>query len=164
MIKIYLATALILASFGSGWMTHSMYQDSKDLAATKKAVIQAINKSRDDEAVKRIVETKLVKSQQETKVIFKTITKEVTKYVTKNVVVQRECLDDTGLLLWNAANAGADTAITPSGRNITAMPRFSPFDDWNDWRGYAAKSYRRDGGLLRLSQSAQFFGKAPSGD
>ena len=164
MIKIYIAAAVVVAAFIGGWQGHSWYQDSGDLRATQKAVEKAVEKARAEDKIKHDSALELMESQKKTKTVFKTVTKEVIKYVTKNVIAQRECLDNTGLLLWNSASAGTTLEGKTTSGIDTTMPRFVTTLEGADWWRNAGQSYRGSGDLPRLQKSTQQPNQAPSGD
>jgi len=164
MIRVYIGIALIAASFFGGWQVHSWYQESGDLKATQEAVAKAVKKARAEDKIKHDAALALVESQKKTKTVFKTVTKEVTKYVTKNIIAQRECLDHTGLMLWNTASAGTDIeGKTTSGIDPT-MPRFITSIEGVEWWRTAGKPYRSGGDISRLQKPTQRFDQTTSGD
>jgi len=164
MIRLYITLAIVAAAFFGGWQVHSWYQESGDLKATQKAVAKAVEKARAEDKIKHNSALELVESQKKTKTVFKTVTKEVIKYVTKNIIAQRECLDDAGLLLWNAASTGsALQGKTTSGIDPT-MPRFVTSIEGADWWRNAGQSYGSSGDLPRLQKPTQRLNKTPFGD
>lgn len=164
MIKLYITLAIVAAAFFGGWQGHSWYQDSRDLAATQKAIKEAVAKARADDKIRHDAEIKLAKDQQKTKTVFKTVTKEVTKYVTKNVIAERQCLDDAGLMLWNTANRGQTIPGKTTSGFDDRLSRTLTAADWYQWRRNAGQSHGSRGDLSRLQEQTQLSDPFAAGD
>ena len=164
MIKLYITLAIVAGAFFGGWQGHSWYQDSKDLAATQKAISDAVAKARADDKIKHDAEIELAKSQQKTKTVFKTVTNEVTKYVTKNVIAMRECLDDAGLMLWNTANTGAFASGKTTYRFDATVPRIITDSGGQDRWFHVGEPYGGGGDLPRVQEPTQQSSKIATGD
>lgn len=104
-----------LAAFGSGWMTHTWKANSDRLAQIQRGIDKAAD-----------VSEGLAKKDEETRVVYHTITRDVDKIIDRPVYRDR-CLDDDGLQLANAALAGKlnGPVSTPSligGRDGSGSP------------------------------------------
>tara|TARA_R110002050_G_scaffold57423_3_gene128946 strand:+ start:90765 stop:91253 length:489 start_codon:yes stop_codon:yes gene_type:complete len=86
-MMVYVAVAVGVLSFGGGYHVRDLMAE----ADQAQAVSFALAKAAAEDEISRVEEIELIKSQQKTKIIYKTITKEVPKYVSVIQKSDSEC-------------------------------------------------------------------------
>jgi hypothetical protein len=113
---IYIAIAVSVASSWAGYQLRDTMAEAEQAQAVEFALEQQAN----NERISRDEEIALIKSQQKTKVVYKTITKEVPKYVSVIQKTDSDCnLSHGTVRLFNSAA-------------LERVPETTGFDDARD--------------------------------
>jgi hypothetical protein len=108
-----LALAVSAASALGGWKVATWRCEADKTASLERAIQQAQAQARQDQEIL----TWAAAQETKTRTLYRTLTIEVDRYVETHPTAG-PCLDDTGMRLWHAANAGPDTPPAPD----SAMP------------------------------------------
>lgn len=112
--KMYFMIAGALALIIGTWQVQEWRHDAKRLDAVEKAV----ENYKSGEEDRKQVAIDLALKQTKKKIVYRKQIKEVIKYV-KSPIADRECLDASGVHLWNSINRGEASSV---GRNEKEVP------------------------------------------